>query len=223
MIFLGGLGGFFTDFFSPLKEKVSKTLNPPAYWECEQDRNIRGIILPYSQTISADSIINIQFGLHTPIVGEMDRLRIKDSNNGCFLPIYKGVCALAYRIDDHARLLLTADIYDSDESLAGKIVENQFVLNKGCQFTWNMDDYGFEVVGRDFEVIFSIDFRPPKTLAIQGAFREPDCFVVVNDMSMNWYFDGDVETADTLKRELRMLKPIFEYLGKDWFGKRKVY
>lgn len=86
-----------------------------------------------------------------------------------------------------------------------------------------MDDYGFEVVGKDFEVIFSIDFRPPRTLAIQGAFRFPDCFVVVNDMNMNVYFDSTVETRDSLKQELKSLKPMFEYFGKDWFRKRKVY
>lgn len=45
MIFLGSIGGFFTDFFSPVKEWVMGKIAPPTYWECSQDKNIRGVIL----------------------------------------------------------------------------------------------------------------------------------------------------------------------------------
>jgi len=242
MIFLGGLGGFFTDFFFPLREKVSETMNPPDYWECDQDKNIRGIIMSNIKgSIGTDNEIEFRFGFNNPI--RLPIMLEKPNQTACLFPsltdFFKKYCSITYKIVQ-SRLMLSADIYDIDGCLAAKISDNQFVLNRNCAYTWNFDDYGFEIIDSNFDVIFSLNFEPPNILSVQGVFYDGEYFVVVPNPT----FDGS-ETSNhehnklvrsgpiavgvpkedkaTLEKMKKSLKPLFEYLGKDWFGKRKVY
>jgi len=242
MIFLGGLGGFFTDFFFPLREKVSETMNPPDYWECDQDKNIRGIIMPNIKgSIGSNNEVVFLFGFDNPIM--LPVMLEKPNQSAClFLSLtdfFKNYCSVKYKIAE-SRLLLSAEIFDIDGCLAGKIVDNEFVLNKNCQFTWNSDDYGFEIIDSNFDVIFSINFEPPNKLSFQGIFYDGEYFVVVpepkyelsdtsKDEHSKLLHHGPMavgvpkEDKATLEKMKKSLKPLFEYLGKDWFGKRKVY
>lgn len=224
MIFLGGIGGFFTDFFSPLKEKISETFNPPDYWYCEQDRNVRGLVLS-NPKVNIDSILYLQVGINGGVGTRMRVDAIKTNTPYCFIDDYTilpGVksCTATFKIDESKNVLLSADFYDTQGCLAGKIVDNQFVLNQNCQFTWNRDDLGFEVMDSDFNVVLTVDFQPPNKIAIQGVFFNGDMFLVIRDTQWNGSVKGDI---DRLKKYQKELKPIFEYFGKDWFGKRKVY
>jgi hypothetical protein len=229
MIFLGAIGGFFTDVFSPLKKGVMQFADPPDYWYCEQDRNIRGFILP--PEAGEDGEINLVLGFNnrTDISTNMNHIGNDTSIRFCLVDFReKNGCPLYFKIDKEHRVLISADIYDIDGCLAGKIVDNEFVLNKNCQFTWNLDDSAFEVVGSDFKVVFSIGFgqwfqRNP-AIFVQGIFGTGDEFMILNDHTSSLHCQIiDKNDVSKLEEAKETLQPIFEYFGKDWFGKRKVY
>ena len=238
LLLLGGIGGFFTDFFSPIKEWVSGKVNPSTHWECEQDKNIRGIIIPgIKDGIGSNNEMEFRFGFDNPMT--LYRMMQKPDQSTCFfnhLPdLFKNSCSISYKIVD-SRLLLSADIYDTEGHLAAQIKDNEFILNQDCVYTWNSDDYGFEVVDSNSDVIFSIDFNLPNILTVQGVFYDGEYFVVVpepvgkankDDLDKLMHYGSAVgvpkEQKDTLEKMKKSLKPIFEYFGKDWFGKRKVY
>ena len=215
IFFLGNIGGFYQDFFIPVKEDISEKINPPDYWFCEQDRNIRGLIFPNS-ILPYGSNLEVHLG--------QDRNGVftqSSSNNGelhCFIHPsmlgFKEDCPLKFRIDQFNKLSITADLYDAKGCLAGRIQENTFVLNHNCEFTWNKDDNAFEVIDSNFDVVFSIEFRQPNILIVQGVFY--------NDELRIFIYDGHISPSK--KNELNTfknkIKPLFQYISKDWFGKR---
>jgi len=239
---LGEIGGFFSDFLIPFSSKVSETVNPPTYWECDQDKNIRGIIMPNVKgSIGSNNEVEIRFGFDNPIAIRM--MLEKPNQTACLFPnlidFFKEYSSINYKIVE-SRLLLSAEIHDIDGCLAAKIVDNQFLLNRNCEYSWNFDDYGFEIIDSNFDVIFSINFEPPNILSVQGIFYAGECFIVipepvynVSDASKDGYSRlvrfGPVgvgvpkEDKATLEKMKKSLKPLFEYFGKGWEGKRKVY
>ena len=196
--------------------------------------NIKGGINSFNE-------IEFRFGFDNPI--RLYMMLEKPNLTSCLfmsLPdFFQNYCSIKYKIVD-SRLWLSADIYDIDGCLAGKIVDNEFVLNTNCQYTWNCDDYGFEIIDSNFDVIFSLDFELPDKLSVQGIFYDEEYFVIVpepvydvSDTSKSEFKKlvrrgpmavgvpkGDKATLEKMKKSL---KPLFEYFGKDWFGKRKVY
>lgn len=214
-IALATIGGFYSDVFKPIKEIV----NPPDFWACEQDKNIRGIIL---KNIKTDKIktLDVQIGVHEP-----GSIFTNNSNYSgepiCFIPgadiFFDNFCTLSYRISENNQLLFSSEIYDIDRCLVGKIIDNEFVLNANCQFTWNRDDLGFEVVDSDFDVVFTLDYQPPNLIAVQGVFYDKDKFLIINDRTIAPIKSND---SERLFNEKKRLKPLFEYFGRDWFGKR---
>jgi len=218
---------------------------PENYEVCKQDGNIRGIIL---NNVGDVKKIKIQCSLSSKGL-EYAGTYIENQEN-CFMPIVSMTkrgdkyvnegkiepnCSPTYRITPDGKLMISAKIWDAQGCLVAQIVENKFVLNKNCEYTWNMDKTGFEVVDGNFEVIFSMDFRPPDLIAVQGIFYDNQMGAQVigcrdrNLCPMGFEISGNhdgialVERGDweKIRKTKKTIKPLFKYIGKDWFGKRE--
>ncbi|MEG3656181.1 hypothetical protein V5097_02145 [Arenibacter palladensis] len=214
------LFGLYSGTKEILNDIIESTEPEPDYWKCEQDGNIRGIILTKNESFDLK-----EFHLGIGMDSEDSFFRYynvseKNSQLGfCFFPFIEKdkKCNFKFKIINENTLVIDWDIYDLDGCLAGKIRENQFVLNQDCQFTWNRDDYGFEVIDSDFNVLLSIIYRPPNRIDFQG---------LINGRGLSWFFYDNNMAVSTLENYERKdslqanLKPVFEYFGKDWFGKR---
>ncbi|MFP2997443.1 hypothetical protein ABN763_16110 [Spongiivirga sp. MCCC 1A20706] len=222
IIILGGLGYFimFINDVPDAVDRIKKIYDPPNYKKCDQDDNIRGIILSKQKNLKPGLMkisvgISDQSGILAPIPFNYNNESL------CFFP-FQGLdrfCSLKYRISRDNRLLVSANIYDTNGCLVGKIDENLFVLNDSCQFTWNSDDFGFEVMDSDFDVVMTILFEPPDLIKVQGVINNLDKFVIIKDGGMSFI---DKDSTEKLFLTKRKLQPVFEYLGEDWFGKRKT-
>lgn len=220
-----GLYSGFKDILFDFKNTIDPV---PNHWHCEQDNNIRGIILKEAF---------IKKGRKTPLniktgggdasgLGEISFNFLGEHYSDdyfCFDPnkvLVHNYCSMSYKISDQGYLLVNVEMYDSQKRLVGLIEENKFLINSRCQFTWNMDETAFEVVGLNNKPVLSIEFREPDTLAIQGIFYDVDRFLVLGRGIIARPF---IEDKELLREVTNHIVPIFEYTGKDWFGKRRLY
>lgn len=209
--------GFYSGVKDAGKDLLQAFTPEPNYWYCEQDNNIRGIIFKNSdfkdyeyinvrvgnyQSTSSFSL-PIERGLNAP---SQCLFRINNSEENCNITFY---------ISKNNEFIINANIYDSSECLVGKIKENKFVLNKNCQFTWNRDDFGFEIVDSNFNIVISLSYHPPNNIGFAGVFKnkKTEIFVIEDYI----YSFPDKKVKDSLQE---IISPQFEYFGKDWFGKR---
>lgn len=232
-IFLGATATLFLTFisfysgikeiFNDIVDKTSKDLN---YWVCEQDQNIRGVMLsnvrPENEEGKPLILKTGSNGLdgRGALILKYEKNRDLEDGTYCFdsgVVMVKNLCTLTYRISKEGRLLVSSEMYDHEKKLIGLISENKFLLNTDCQFTWNMDDTAFEVVGSDFKPVLSLEYIEPDTLSIQGIFYDDDKFVVLGRGLIGSVPIGDMSRMEYAKSRM---EPIFEYFGKDWFGKR---
>jgi len=201
MIFLGSIGGFFTDFFSPVKEWVMDKIDPPTYWECSQDKNIRGIVM--SDVFTRDRReLYLLHGMQGKQSWKVNKLDDIDRGGTCAVIIGRlDSCLVKYKINKKHKLLLSMDLYDASNCLVCKVVDNEFILNHNCEFTWNSDDWGFEIVDSDFNVVFSVNFYPPDALAVQGMFYTGGQLVVVNDDGLKTIPKENLEEIRQAKKD----------------------
>lgn len=218
--FLATIAGFYQDLIFPIIRVTSNYIDPPSYWECKQDQNIRGIIFDDIYT-KKNNEIYLLLGLK----GKQS-WRIQSASGSswreepsCILPAGKMgyECAVKYRITDQRKLLVSADLFDVNHCLVGKIFDNKFILNQDCTFTWNFDENGFEVVDHDFNVVFSLHYYPPEAIAIQGVFFSGGELLCINDNGIKHLKN---ENQIVINEARKTMKPMFEYLGRNWFGKR---
>ena len=191
----------------------------------ERDGNIRGIIIKQNKSDNT-TYLTIQFGLFDPQFKFDTNIKYSGSEE-CFMPKNLGIsiaglenfCSVRYKITSSNELLISSEIYNIDGELTGKIIDNQFVLNKNKIYSWNSDETGFEVVDDKFEVIFSIDYIAPKTLAFQGLLYNEGEWRIIGDGDI---FAADEKSKDLIIQKKKTLTPLFHYVGKDWESKRRI-
>lgn len=217
--FVALVAGLYQDFISPGFKALSDIISPPNYWQCDQDQNIRGILLNDVYTKKKNEIFLLlglrgkqSFRINSP----SGHLKKEPS---CILPAGRMnyECAIRYRLTKKKKLLVSADLFDVNHCLVGKISDNRFILNQDCGFTWNFDEVGFEVVDSDFNVVFSLHYYPPEAIAIQGVFYSGGELVCINDEGIRYLTDKEPSEIHKARKTVR---PMFEYFDKDWFGKR---
>lgn len=219
--------GFYVDGKEVIYD-IDKATNPePNYWYCEQDKNIRGLILSgvFTNPERAGPLKIRTGGSKVPGIGPITidyRKSYLVDGYFCFdsqLAWVKKFCSFKYRISEQGKLLITAKMYDTSGCIVGSIVDNEFLINVDCQFTWNMDETAFEVVGNDFIPVLSIEYVNPDILAIQGVFYDIDRYIIIGRGLIG---SADINNKEMIDYGKKSIEAIFQYHGKDWFGKRKI-
>lgn len=217
--------GYFGIFKNDILPIIKDVVTPePRYEICEQDGNVRGIFLD-KMDINNSKYLYFKMGLEEKVTVLKYFLKeFKDREYKCIfhgaLSPFDEDCNFKWRINENNQILFSIDIYDENNCLVGKVDESMFVLNKNCQFTWNSDKYGFEIVDNNFNVVVSFDYKSPSTISFQGYLYGDNGGFVVRNSTIAVMKNIDKEEWDDVRKSI---KPLFEYLGDDWFGKRKSY
>lgn len=127
-------------------------------------------------------------------------------------------CNLEFGFDKQNRFIINAKLYDLDRCLVGVIQENEFLLNEDCAFTSNHDDFAFEVVDKDFNVVLSAEIILPNSLRLRGVFLGIGEYPMV--LGKNFMFMGDYNNMELIRMNQRKLKPLFKYVGANPEGVR---
>ena len=199
--------------------KIKSFIISDNYIISEEDNNIRGILLNKAN-LNSFGLMNLSYGVKDSksIIGSIPR--DYTANYVCLFGWFDEKCNFKYRINSTDRFLISAKIYNISEEVVGVIEDNQFILNKNNMFSWNFDDTAFEVIDSDFNVIMSFVYDSSNTIRFQGLVPDTKKIYVVKD---NGFISFSKSNKEDVKRELEKLRPVFEYSGKDWFGRRKIY
>lgn len=206
---LAFIGGLISDVFKPLKEVIA----PPQAWQCEQDKNIRGVILDFPPSIS--NVVYIDYGSREGAYITLNKL------NKLYVPVFLNEKApIIIEITERGEMLVSARIHDINGCLIAVIERNQFLMNLNCLLSYNLDKKGFELVDENFNVVFNIDYKE-KILNINGILRtETMIITMLHDQKL---FGYEPISDSSIKMGLEMKKtitPIFKYTGNSWFGQR---
>ncbi|WP_156125353.1 hypothetical protein [Cellulophaga sp. Hel_I_12] len=213
-------------FSDPIIE-VNSTLP----WECNPDRNQRGILLSSANSNKKDSIHFILgpssrkndstfFGLNWK--GSISVLK----QRMCFFP--KGLenhlptdCNLQVKVDSLTNRILFTGILKNSKGEASLIMEDsQFVLNNDCLFTWNQDDRGFEILDSYNRVIFSINYVLPNEIWLRGILFDNTIgkkSIITGQMLSKQPIENNSHLIDSIEK---LIVPLFVYTGEGWVGKR---
>jgi hypothetical protein len=214
----------FASLLNTVKDVISYVVElskpEPEEWISEKDGNIRGLILAGADTYE-NAPLTIHYGKFSPLRVKREDL-ILGRDNICLsdmLHYSTNDCMISFELDDNNHLLVSGKFYDTNQCLMVTVDRGQFILSPECTYTYNKDDYGFEIVDSTFNVVFSIDGIGNNEVIIKGAFISETRYLVFSDysFSINELERFDPETFDQGRKKI---KPIFRYYGTDWFGRR---
>lgn len=222
--------------YDKAKEVVYPKYDSESYWGCDQDRNPRGIFLNESDLKDSDSLRFIigplqhyQNNLDAGVTWRYSLDTLKELNqNICVVPyeiqpvIFPTTCSFQVRVDKvTGELLFSADLKNELGESIMIMKDNQFVLNTDCLFLYNRDDFGFEIVDSKNTVVFSVHYRPPNKIYLRGVFPDGDRVAVLGGDYLS-KLDKNID-ADRIDEQAKLILPLFEYTGEDWYTKRSEY
>lgn len=143
------------------------------------------------------------------------------------------------KLGEKNNLLFSFKILDVDGNILVELEENRWRPNKNLISKYNYDKTGFEVFNNKGQIIISLDIISNDLVVIQGIFASKESDVVL------FYGNGRTTTIPMKNSErakklsakqgksyeeifndaIKMVevKQLFEYTGKDWLHKRKIY
>ncbi|WP_298898530.1 DUF5763 domain-containing protein [uncultured Psychroserpens sp.] len=211
LVFL--IAGGYQDLIKP----IINSFKTPDFIYCEADNKVRGVIKGTPRLKNLKTL-----PLNLGIKDQKIKLLLEYDKNGkkkCFNPyneLFKYYCPFSYRIDKDGYFYFNMTVVDYNTNSVGQIKDNEFVLNQDCNFSWNMDNNGFEVVDSNYNVVFSIDFSKKGEASIQGLFYDGARFIIIGSD-----FIGFAKNLDELFEDQARLTKIFKYVGNDYFETRQ--
>lgn len=231
------IGGFHADVYSPISEKISEFRNPSQVWECNQDKNIRGIVLTKLPQYSGNTFFNYGNKVPVTVLDKVSDTYHKNKEKG--LITYSSMCIgksetegeldclIKVKVTGEEAILLSSMIYDEFGKLICKIEENEFLLNTDCILTYNLDKNGFEVIDDKGDVIFNLDYKNNEIIFNGVLFGNNKINVLLGDEGTDKWYSliglDNVTKSKVIKEglsEREKIKKKFVYTGKDWFTKR---
>jgi len=231
------IGGFHADVYSPIAQKISNFRNPSQIWECEQDKNVRGIVLTKLPQYSEDIFFNYGKKVPVTVLDKVSETYHKNKEKG--LISYskmcigrsetedKSNCLIEVKVTGEEEILLSSMVYDEFGKLICKIEENEFLLNTDCILTYNLDKNGFEVIDDEDDVIFNLDYKNNEIIFNGVLLGNNKINIFLGDEGVDkWRSLIGLDNATKRKMveeglsKRKKIKKIFVYTGKDWFGKR---
>ncbi len=212
--------GFFAQYAGLYQDLIKPVLNnfrEPIYKVCPQDGKVRGIIRGVPK-LENRKVFPINLGIRKSKI-KLHYYIGKGENFQCFNPygtMFKNVCPFSFKIDQEGYVFINIDLYDFDGKIIGRVRDNEFVLNINCEFSWNMDDKGFEIVNQNYDVVFSLNFSDDKEIYMQGVFYDLNQYVLI---SSNYIIFND--DRDYIIEAQKELPKMFKYTGKEYFETRK--
>jgi hypothetical protein len=196
----------------------------------DHDKNIRGILIP-PKIFPIDSIV--WFDLGGVKGGAYTKDQLRDGSDG--QPKIKDVegihiltydtkftpygSALSFHLNEKGYLTIYATFYLKDNGIIGVIKDNYFLLNSDY-FSWNFDDKGLEVIDSDMNVLLQVDFVDGNKIKIRGILGNSEMGFVISDNSLYIDEQNSEQLQEEIKKAKLTLKPMFEYVKMNSFGKR---
>lgn len=212
-----GIIGLYAGIYQDLIKPVFQSFQEPHFIYCEADNKIRGVVRGKPK-LNKTKDLPINLGIKDKQVTLLINNPIKGKLN-CFNPydeLFENYCPFSYTIDEDGYFYFNMIVIDYKSNDIGRIRNNKFVLNQNCNFSWNMDEKGFEVVDSNYNVVFSIDFSIDGEVSIQGLFYDyPKCVIIGRD------FIQVAETQEEIAYGQKKLTKMFEYYGTDYFETRQ--
>ena len=211
-------------------KEATEEVSPISF--CKEDGNYRGTI---PATIKIKDGVFPKFRLTAmaldglgPVDMAFPKETLNSSSKICFEEIVlydENQCNLSFRLNEDNFLVVSMVMFDMYGCKVGEIVDNEILLNEDCIFTFNSDSLAFEIINNYSGVILSLEYILPDTIAVRGLIIGSkkvhvmlDDHLIINEIdSLN---AADLKFIDN---HLKQIKPIFQYVGNDWFGKRANY
>ena len=160
-------------------------------------------------------------------VFNLDKAGSEKSFGNNYLPVCGGDTSalLITWLDDNLRV--DSKIYDIDGKLVAEIIDNEWQVNQNTSFKMNADESGLEVVDNYGVVALQIKVEA-NTVQVNGMIHCDGLILGMNNRHMIQLPEPSASpntpTYEEFKREYlrfgRNIKPIFTYVGRDYYGKR---
>ena len=157
----------------------------------------------------------------------LDKAGSEETFGNNYLPVCGGDTSalLITWIDDN--LIVDSKIYDIDGKLVAEIIDNEWQINRNTSFKMNADESGLEVVDNYGVVALQIEVLA-NTVQVNGMIHCDGVVLCMNGEHLIPLPEPGTSPAapsyEQFKREYlkfgRNIKPIFSYVGKDYYGKR---
>ena len=211
--------------FKVVGKDVKNTIFPKDFWISEADNRARGQSFKGARIEDPNNVV-IYFGnLSIPhYLKELKKdslLVFKTLGDWAFPGAinYEPSYPFGFKLSEDNRLLMSFDIYDWNGRKLGEIEDGNFILNRGSELSWNFDETALEVLDNEMEVLMNIQFFEKDKIVLNGLFHFQGGFFFCKDG-----YGTVMDNKEYLKQHKIFRKPltrIFEYHGKNYFGKRR--